>query len=158
MAHPTYRRRWTIKSPANPAVGVEWALRAPGSAIWRIVSLAATLTTSAVVANRRVRLIADDQTRTWYAEIASADQVASTTTVYCAHTGASGAGLTAAVLTLPLPAAGLLLRPGHFLRSSVVNLDPGDQWASVAAVIDEVPSDVPYIGDHTVIATRDVGE
>lgn len=130
-------------------------MTAPGGATWRVTSLVARLVTSAAVANRRMSLAADDGTAVWYAQAASADQAASLTVDYCAHTGASFGGVVPGVLTVPLPAAGLLLRPGHRLVVAVLNIDAGDQWSEITAMVDEIPSDMPLVGDMGTVNTRD---
>lgn len=151
MAPTGFTRRWRALALADPAAGAVWEIKATGAATLRIVSLVARLTTSAVAANRQVTLIADDSERVWYAQPASAVQVAATTTDYAAHTGATPAGAAGGVLTLPLPTAGLLLLPGHRLRVTVTAIDAGDQWTAIRALTDETPSGNPYIGDDGVM-------
>lgn len=157
MANSGYRRRWRTIRLATRAAGLEWELKAPGSAYWRVISVTARLVTSAVVANRQVSLIGDDQTNTFFTQGFSSAQAASLTVDYCAHTGGSSilAGTTA---TAPLPHAGLLLIPGYRLRSSTALLDAGDQWSLVTALVDEIPSTHAYIGDDGIIDLNDQGE
>lgn len=145
MVRNGYRRVWRTRLAEVPNPGAEWELRAPGNAWWRVVSLVATLVTDATVANRRVRLVAGDGTNRWYAAIASADQAATATVEYGAFDGADSGGLATAGLTVPLPNGGLLLRPGHRLQSVTVNIQAGDQWSGINALIDEIPSDDPYV-------------
>ena len=115
----------------NPAAGAEFSIRAPGGSIWRIMSMALLFTASAAVANRRITLLADDQTDTWFAQIASADLVASSATRVGAFVGASPGGVAGSVLNLPLPQDGLILMPGYRLRSSTAGIDVADQYSAV---------------------------
>lgn len=151
MARTGFTRRWRVLAPADPAAGTDWTLQATGAATLRIVSLRAVLVTSAAIANRQVRLIADDTERVWWEVEASAVQTAGSTTNYCAYTGAVLAGVLGGTFTLPLPQAGLLLLPGHRLRVSTAALDVADQWSAVRALADETPSDIPFIGDDGVM-------
>lgn len=116
---------------AQPAAGAEFSIVAPGGSIWRIMSMAFTLTASAVVANRRITLLADDQTDVWFAQIASADLVASSATRVGAFTGAAAGGVAGSVLNLPLPQDGLILMPGYRLRSSTSGIDVADQYSAI---------------------------
>lgn len=157
MANTGYRRRWRTVRLSARAVGTDWELKAPGNAYWRVVSVAAQLTTSAVVGNRQVVLIGDDQTSTYFAQGFSTVQAASTTFTYAAHTGGSSL-LASTTATAPLPHAGMLLLPGYRLRASTGLLDPADQWANVVALVDEIPSTHAYIGDDGLPDLNDLGE
>lgn len=150
MTNPGYGRRWRTVIGTNPAVGVDWFITAPGNATWRIVSIAATLTADATVATRSVEFIADDQSRTWYKQGTVGATTALEASVYCGHTGAVQATF-ASTDNFPLPVGGLLLRPGHRLRSLTANLQAADQWSLITALVDEIPSDIPLIGDSTVV-------
>lgn len=157
MANPGYRRRWrTVRLPAVLA-GSDWVMKAPGNAYWRITSVVGRLVTSAAVASRQVVLLADDQTSVWLSQPFTNTQAASLTFDYCAHTtgsSVSGAGSS----TGPLPTAGLLLLPGHRLRVATALLDVADQWSAITALVDEIPSNLPYIGDDGITDLNDLGE
>ena len=124
---------------ANPAAGAEFTLKAPGQGIWRVMSLAFTLVTSAVVANRRVALLADDQTDVWFAAATTVDLTATLTTRVGAYQGAASTGLAGSVLNVPLPNDGLVLMPGYRLRTSTLNIDAGDQYSAIRAEVIEYP-------------------
>lgn len=147
MARAGFNRSWRTRLIGAPAVATDWAITSPGNAWWRIVSLVATLTTDANAANRRVRLVAGDRSNRWYSSIASADQIAAQTVEYGAFEGATPGGLATVSLNLSLPTEGLLLRPGHRLEAVTTNIQAGDQWSAVMALIDEIPSDVDYVSD-----------
>lgn len=150
MTNPGYGRRWRTVVGIQPAAGAEWSIVAPGNATWRIVSVAATLTADATVASRFAEFIADDQSRTWYRQGTVGATTAAEASVYCGHTGAAQATF-ASTDNFPLPVGGLLLRPGHRLRSLTANLQAADQWSLITALVDEIPSDIPLIGDSTVV-------
>jgi hypothetical protein len=129
-----------------------------GGAAWRVVSLVAVLTTSAVVANRRVSLFADDGEREWFRASMSGDQAASLATKYSAYTGADRAGSSTLGLVTGLPVNGLLLRPGHRLRAETSAIDVGDQWSLITVVVDETLSSRQVVGDATEVNPLDFPE
>lgn len=147
MARAGYERTWRTRAVSQPSAGSDWFLRAPGNAWLRVVSLVATLVTDATVMDRRVRLVAGDRSNRWWGAISSVAQAASATVEYGAYEGADTGGSATLALTLPLPTGGLLLRPGHQLESVTLNLQAGDQWSLVNALIDEIPSDSRYIAN-----------
>lgn len=146
MATQMFRRTWRTLKVDNPAVATDWSLIAPGPTWLRIASIAARLVADANVANRRVTVIGDDRGTSWFIQNVTLDVTAGQTVDFCGHTGAqpsSGGN----VITFPLPHNGLLLMPGHRLRVSTTNLQAGDQWSNIFALVDEVPSDAPLFGD-----------
>jgi hypothetical protein len=128
-----------VATIATPVAGAEFTIRAPGQGIWRILSLAFLLTTSAVAANRRVALVADDQTDVWFAAESTVDVAAGSAVRFGAYPGAPSAGLTAVLVNLPLPYGGLVLQPGHRLRSSTTLIDVGDAYTQIRAQVQEYP-------------------
>lgn len=147
MAIGGFRRRWRVMNIAQPAPGADWEIKAPGSSTLRVVSVTARLTASADVANRIPTFIADDQTRTWWTQIAAAAQTAGLTWDHCLATGIGHAYSITGVVSYPLPTQGLLLRPGNRLRVVTAALDDTDQWSAITALVDEIPSDTPLEGD-----------
>lgn len=150
MVSTGYGRRWRTVRVEQPAAGAEWELKAPGHAYWRVVSVFAQLVADATVASRFAEFIADDQTRTWFRQGTTGATTASETGLYCGHTGAVQATF-ASLENFPLPVAGLLLQPGNRLRTLTTNLQAADQWSNITALVDEIPSDVPLIGDGMVV-------
>jgi hypothetical protein len=130
---------YQVVTVPTPAAGAEFTLRAPGQGLWRVVSLAFTFTASAAVANRRVALVADDQTDVWFAAESTVDVAAAAAVRFGAYAGANAAGLTAVLVNIPLPNEGLLLQPGHRLRSSTALLDVGDAFTLIRAQVQEYP-------------------
>lgn len=144
-----HRRRWRIFTAPTVGAGVNWTIAPPGGFAWRIVSVTARLVTSAVVGNRRVFFLAGTAERTYYSQPASADQAASQTVDYCAHTGGAFGGVVPGGLVVPIPSGGLLLLASRRLTVSVTGLDAGDQWSLVHAIVDETTGSDQPIGDQT---------
>lgn len=148
MTTPGIRRIHRIVRVDRPAAGQGWTLTPGGARWWRVISLTARLVTSAVVANRRVRLTATEGDFTFFVAEAHLNQAASLTFDYTAHTGAPVSAADNLVLPLPLPSGGLLLRSGAVLTASATALDAGDQWSAIAALVEELPSGRLYEGDE----------
>jgi hypothetical protein len=125
---------------AAPAAGAEFNLTAPGDRMLRVLSLSFTLITSAVVANRRVALRADDGTDVYFAAVSSLDHTAGLTVVYSAYAGAPATGTLGSGLSLALPAPGLVLPVGAHLRSSTVLIDAGDAYSEINVLCEFYPS------------------
>lgn len=157
MASRGFTRRWRVLHVTDPAAGADWSTTAPGSAARRIVSLHARLVASAAVANRQVALIASSSAGRWYQQAWSVTQTAGQTVDYGAHTAAGTAGAAPGTASVPLPAAGLLLLPGFQLSVVTTGIDVADQWSGVNLLIDEIPSDVPYVGEFGPITLEDLG-
>lgn len=157
MTSPGIRRNFTQKRIPAPIAGANWELSPGGQRWWRLVSMVARLVTSAVVANRRVRITATEGGNAYFVAEAHLAQPASTTMDYAAHNGSPVTAADSLVLPLPLPSGGLLLRPGALLVASVTNLDAGDQWSAIVALVEEVPSGLPYQGDQLIPPIETLG-
>lgn len=130
---------------AAPAAGAELSQVVPLGKTWRLMSWIATFTASATVATRQALMIIDDGTNTL-------SRVPSATTITAAQAvivqGFSGPGLfgnITAVQTSPILLPNpqfFVLQPGWRVRTSVINLDAGDQWSTCYMVVDEI--DVAY--------------
>lgn len=145
---PGIGRSWRTLKIGNPNAGADFVITPGGQRWWRITSLVAVLTTSAVVATRQVTLRADTGGDVWWSQPAPSGQAATLGLTYSAFTGAPRDGLFINTYTLPLPAAGLLLKPGDSLRSLTALIDAGDQWSAIFARAEEVPSGLSYLGDE----------
>jgi len=118
----------------NPGAGNEIAITIP-SGVWRVVSFCATLTTSAVVANRTFQMIWRQGVNAAlfiFLQAAGLTQAASLTNRYVGARGIpSSAALIAtnsAIIQLP---ADTVLTGGDTVSTSTVNLDPGDAYSNV---------------------------
>lgn len=140
MTYPVERVQRYIAQAPQTAPGVDWTLTPTGLGTWRVLSLTAILTASAAVANRTVVLVADDQTTTFLRVPAVAAQTAGQVVHYDAFDGASVSNTLATDQLLDWPRGGLVLPQGYRLRSVTGGIDAADQWSSVAAMVEELPS------------------
>lgn len=125
---------------ASPAAGAEWTLTAPGQGLWRVISLAFTITTDATVSNRSPGLLMDDGTSVVWRSVAAAVQTASLTWDYSAFAGAGNSDNTGQFNYFPLPTEGLIMQPGWRLRSNTNNLQAADAITAIAAFVEEYPN------------------
>jgi hypothetical protein len=123
---------------ANPAAGGEIVVTPTGRGAWKILSMLLTLTTSAVVANRAVRLEATDTSQPYFRTDADAVQAASLTGLYSAFAGASGAVGASGVAGIAWPTDGLLLPQGHSLATITTAIDVGDQYSAIGLLVIEL--------------------
>lgn len=129
--------------PTLPAAGAEFVATVPAGVIWELIGLQATLTASAVVANRQPSLLVRDADQTQLARFGQPGTVT-------ASTGATiewwaGLGMTATVgpQMSGLPAPPLVLTAGAQLRSLTGGLDAGDQWSALVLTVRQwSPADV----------------
>lgn len=129
-----WRRSRIVVSVPSPAAGADWSLAVPGGHTYQILTIAATLTTSAAVATRASRLLFGDGTASFLDLPASATQVASLARKYAwwptAEPVAVGNAIEAAIPPLTLPA-------GWTVASATDLIDVADQWSGIKlAVID----------------------
>lgn len=116
---------------ANPAAGADWAITVPAGARWRISSFAATLTTSATVANRIVRLQMNDAAVNNIMQTAPTAVIpASTTAVVSGFPGQSTP--TTDPLTINVAMPGNPILPSAFrIVTSTIGIQAGDQWSAI---------------------------
>lgn len=125
---------------AAPAAGAEFAIRAPGEGLWRVLSLAFNLVTDATVANRAVSLTADDGTSVYFSTDATAFQAAALTRGYSAWEGSMSLAAISGDAILGFPTRGLWLPVGHSIRSVTTAIQAGDQYAAINAMVEEFPT------------------
>lgn len=125
---------------AQPAVGTEFTLTAPGGEYWRVVSLRFTLVTSAAVANRTPRLRVSDGTDVYASHGPVAVQAAGVTLAYSAHEGSAVRAAIGGEAGLSWPTRGHLLQPGHRIVSSTDLIDVGDQYSAIVALVQSFPA------------------
>jgi hypothetical protein len=120
----------------NPAAGVEISETVPAGVRWRLVAFQATLTTSAVVANRFPGILIDDGTLILLFSRSLAAQAASNSINHSwADWGAQSTAL-GSPNALPIP-PGLVLAPGYRIRTSTAALDVGDDWTAPQYLVEE---------------------
>lgn len=109
--------------------GQNWSVTATSNQRLEIVAVQATLTTSAVVANRQMSLVWFDQPGASICRFpVGAPAVASSVVSYYFYVGASLAAPFSSWITAPIP-NGLMLDPGMSLQTRVQSLDAGDSWS-----------------------------
>lgn len=123
-----WRRSRVWVPGAQPAAGADWTVTVPAGHVYQVLSVAATLTTSAVVANRVPRLIYSDGVADFLTVPPFAVVPASTGMRLSWFPLALGLSTGVAEST-SIPEVTLL--PGGSLRSSTGLIDPGDQWTAV---------------------------
>lgn len=145
-----WRRSRIVQAVTSPAAGADWSQTVPASHLWQLFSITATLTTSAVVANRQVRLVLTDGTNTFASLTAAAVQAASLANVYTwclgQHPLALGLQQLGALPELTLPEA-------WTVGVSTLALDAGDQWSAIRLGILDTTA---RFGDLDLMATPEL--
>lgn len=137
---------------ADVAPGAEFTLTARGGEWWRVISVTWTFTTDANVANRAVALAADDGTDTFWRVGTAAVQAGGQTGQYCVYAGAASSQTTGGVSAYPLPFGGLWLQSGWSLRSVTDQIQVGDAFTSIRALVQEYQT-----GPDALIAAHVIG-
>lgn len=141
-----------VVNVAAPVAGAEFALTARGGEWWRVISVTWTFTTDANVANRAVALVAGDGTDTFWRVGTAAVQAAGQTGQYCAYAGAASSQTTGGVSAYPLPFGGLWLQSGWSLRSLTDQVQVGDAYTSIRALVQEYQT-----GPDALLAAHVIG-
>lgn len=123
----------------SPAVGADFTLTVDGGASWRILCFTFQFDTDATAASRAIRLRADDGGNPFFVTGPEADQAASITRTLTVVNGAHGFGGLSGLQLLAWPDTGLWLRPGWRLRTATTNIQAGDQFSQISALIQEYP-------------------
>lgn len=139
MTDPITRPYLKVVRVATPAAGADFTITAAEGALWRVRTVRASLVTSAVVANRTVRLVADDGTDEYFRVRAMSSVVGGATVVHSVFPGSPGLTAVGDTLVLAWPTDGLILPRGHRLRSLTDLIDVGDQWSGITALVEIFP-------------------
>lgn len=123
----------------NPAGGSEWNEAVPARKCWRLLAVRASLTTTATVNNRRVRVIIDDGVNTLFQSNDESVQAASLTHGYNIAPQASRP-VQDVEHYLPLPSPDdLVLNAGYRVRASTLLFDgAGDDWGVPIFTVEEI--------------------
>jgi len=133
-------RRDTILRPvaiAQPAAGAEWTITVPGYAYWRVLSIAAQLTASAVAASRSPRINVASSEGIFLTCSSPSNQTANQIVTYCVANFGLNAILNNNRVVLGMPLDRLWLQPGWTIKSQTTQIDAGDQWANIIAYVEE---------------------
>jgi hypothetical protein len=120
----------------NPAAGAEISETVPANTRWRLISLHANLTTSAVVANRVVHVQLDDGANLFFQSDPNENQPASSLFGYNFTSGPLLNSALSQQVMLPLPLTPLL-GPGYRIRTLTAALDGGDDWNAPVYLVEE---------------------
>lgn len=120
----------------NPAAGVDWSETVPTNAVWRLISIRALLTASAVVANRRPVLRLDDGATQFFTVQGAADQTASQAVGWNWSQGGPAPVMIGAFHSSFLP-VGVLLYEGYRVYVNTSGLQAGDDWAAPGILVEE---------------------
>lgn len=115
---------------AAPAVGSDWTYTPATLLRQRVQSIAAALTTSAVVANRQVTIQVLNGANIIYQAPAPSVQAASLTVTYSFVPGLSSIAVLGGLVVLPLP-PGLIINSTMSVRTVTGAIDVGDQWSTI---------------------------
>lgn len=122
-----WRRARRVIAVTAPSAGADWSATVPDGKLWELVSVYASLVTSATVANRAVSLTVSDGVAVFLSIPAQAVQAAGATDKYLWFDHASVYALSGS-LVAAIPH--LVLEPGWVLASSTALIDAGDQWGT----------------------------
>lgn len=120
-----------------PAAGAEISEVVPSFARWDLLSIRATLTTSAAAANRDPALLLDDSTNVFFEAIVPAHQTASAA---WRTTWAQGIQPLYPITNGPMLSAlpvGVRLGPAYRIRTSTLNIQAADQWSAIQYLVRE---------------------
>jgi len=119
-----------------PAAGADFLITVPAVVRWRFMSLRASLTASATVGNRQVRIAVDDGANIFNACGSSVVQTAGQTIGYDFVAGLSTSGANANEATIGAP-GGLVLAQGFRVSSVTTGILAGDQWSTQIVGVEE---------------------
>lgn len=119
-----------------PAAGAEITENVPTGARWQVLSVRASLTTSATVANRTPEFAFGDLTGDVGRYSSGASQAAGTTTGYTFGNASLAPAVAGADVDVPIPGT-ILLNQTQSFRTRTVNLQAGDQWTAPQYLVQE---------------------
>lgn len=119
----------------SPAAGADFTVPVPGGVTWLLLSLSATLVTSAVVANRTpVLTLTDGSTTSVRVPLAAVVAASSTAKAsWIRNYGDKNVAAPSAAIVQGFP--GFPLASNYQLAMSTQNLDVGDQWSAIALLV-----------------------
>ena len=122
---------------AQPAAGSDWTVAVPQGVTWELISVMFTLATSAVVANRGVRIIVKDNNGVISTNFQAPGNIAANANALVGLGQGYGDHLLTSGQYGPLPTPAYPVPIGATILSSTSNLDAGDQYSSVVIVARE---------------------
>ncbi len=129
-----------IATGTNPAAGADWKIDIDSDKIWRLQAVIATLTTDANAADRRVHLQLGPGTNAETRMVEAFGSVNHTASLARKYTFAAFGGLPAESddndLLINIP-KDLIFSASSDIQTETVNIQVGDQWSSIAAIVEE---------------------
>ena len=119
----------------NPATGAEISETVPDRRRWLLRSIYITFTTSAVAANRQIRLVIDDGSDNLFLITTSTLHTASLAHTYTFANFSMPEVLSYTNVFHALPP--LVLPPGSRIKTITLNLDPDDNYDAPQLLIEE---------------------
>lgn len=119
-----------------PAVGAQISETVPTGAMWALMTLRATYTTSAIVGTRQLLLTLSDGVSLVGTFASTTTEAAGLAANVTWSTAGSFVGIGNVALAGMLP-QGLLLLPGWIIGTTVINGDAGDQWSAPHYAVEE---------------------
>lgn len=123
---------------AQPNVGTDWTVTVPGESVWGVVSIAATLVTSAVAASRVPTLRVTDGVSTLMRFGCPVNITTGLTTLvsWVAELGYASSAINGATVNIGLPP--IIVPAGSVIAVTTTAIDAGDQWSAINLNIVEV--------------------
>lgn len=139
------RPRYNYVPIADPAAGTNYVIKNTGVGDWLIVSMAFLFTTSAVVAQRIVEFNVDNGGNPYMRFGNSQGAPAGIAFHYTGFCGSNSIAANGRYTPMDFPQQGVLLPYGWTLRTSIQNLDVGDQLSQLVMQVLELPTG-PEVG------------
>jgi hypothetical protein len=141
------RPRFNYVPVNDPAPGANYAIKNTGVGDWLIVAMAFLFTTSAVVAQRIVEFNVDNGGNPYLRFGNSQGAPAGIAFHYTGFCGSNSIAANGRYTPMDFPMQGVYLPGGWNLKSSIQNLDAGDQLSQLVMQVIELPTgpDVAYM-------------
>ncbi len=141
LEDPMDGRGWHhLQQSAVPAAGADCVQTVPTQTDWRLYSVDAQLTTSAVAGNRSVFLVLKQSGVVLWRSMSSLAQPPSSSRGHTWMAGASNTpatGILAGLGSLPVDFRINNLAAAMTIETSTVGIDAGDQWTSLSSFVEE---------------------
>lgn len=143
-AYPNGRVSSSIEGPGlirsitgtDPAAGVEISESVPTGALWQLLGLSFTFIADATVASRETHTVIDDGTTILYQSGPSALVAASGASRF-SLSGLQAFSSSSSLRALPFNSPNFKLLAGYRIRTSTVNLQAGDNYATPQLLVEE---------------------
>lgn len=145
-----------VKTVANPGAGNQWTATVPAGKRWKVISAVATLTTSAVVANRIPGIVLTVGgvpvfANQWGGAGVTASLVRTILSQQGTTLGSSAGPFNSTVIPITLDYTGWL-NAGDTIASTTVAMDAGDTYTNISLVVLEISvASIAYLRSGTLI-------